>query len=274
MGRGVGVRIIPTDESVGQHMDQCRIEFNRSITIGEQHETHHGSDHTGHRQTHYGNAAGDSLIMSNDLFNALAREPYEPRGIPNSEMAFIIFSCQRLGIKVILESGRARGQSTYLLAKYLPDTKIHSIEMRKDHPDEAIAVKRLEGFKNVRLHYGQGDKMLPKLARHTAPLPTAILCDGPKGVRAVGVLKSCFANKHVRVGFIHDMRKLDHGKTSIHRQVAVDTFPNHIFSDEDRFVTRSRWMDDPVVAASGPVGPEHEAVFGSYGPTVGAFFPS
>ena len=205
------------------------------------------------------------------LFDDIAEEPYEPRGIPNSEMAFIIYAIRHLNCNTVIESGRARGQSTYMLAKYLPDAEIHSVEMRADHPDERIARERLKGFTNLTLHVGQGDVLLPKLCRR--PEPTAVLCDGPKGARAVGVLRSCFRNRNVRVGFIHDMRKLDHGEPSKHRSAAVEAFPNHRFSDEDALVEASRWMDKPVVAANGPVGPEHEAVFGSYGPTVGAFFP-
>ena len=202
---------------------------------------------------------------------AIAAEPYEPRGILHSEMALIIHICRRLGIEVVIESGRARGQSTYMLAKYLPDQHIGSVELR-DHPDEAIARERLSRFSNVALHNGDGCSYVPMLCSRS-DRPTAILLDGPKGAAAVSILRRCFFQyPHVLVGFIHDMRRLDHGAPSPHRADAIARLPNHAFSDDPRIVSAASWMDATIIAAGGPAGPAHEAVFGSYGPTVGVFF--
>jgi hypothetical protein len=201
---------------------------------------------------------------------ALAAEPYEHRGIPHSEMALIIETCRRLKIEVIIESGRARGQSTYMLAKYLPDVEIHSVELR-DHPDEAFARDRLMALKNVTLYNGDGNVLVPQLAALYRQ-PTAILCDGPKGAAAVDIIAQCFEFPHVRVGFVHDMRSLDHGGPSPHRAYAIERFPDVRFSDDPRLIDRLPvWLDANVVAANGPVGPAHEKEFGSYGPTVGIF---
>jgi len=203
---------------------------------------------------------------------AIAAEPYEPRGILHSEMALIIHICRRLGIEVVIESGRARGQSTYMLAKYLPGVDVHSVELR-DHPDEAIARERLEDFRNVLLHHGDGNvliaQLLANLSRRAAR--TAILLDGPKGAAAVTILQGAFRWPHVAAGFIHDMRRLDHGAPSPHRADAIARLPNHAFSDDPRIVSAASWMDANIIAAGGPAGPAHEAVFGSYGPTVGVF---
>jgi len=200
---------------------------------------------------------------------AMAAEPYEQRGILHSEMALIVHTCRRLGVEVVIESGRARGQSTYMLAKYLPNATIHSVELR-DHPDEAIARERLAGFANVCLHAGDGNIIVPALAgpRDT---PTAILCDGPKGAAAVDILVRCFRLPNVVVGFIHDMRRLDHGGPSPHRAVAEERLTRHAFSDDPALVAGSCWMDAAIIAGGGPAGPAHEAEFGSYGPTVGVF---
>ncbi len=216
-----------------------------------------------------------------DFLASLAAEPYEHRGIPHSEMALIIETCRRMGIQVIIESGRARGQSTYMLAKYLPDVEICSIELR-DHPDETFARERLAGFRNVRLQNGDGRILVPMNVEdafrplHAAPTyrPTAILCDGPKGAAAVDIITQCFSHPHVLVGFVHDMRALDHGGPSPHRAYAVERFPDVMFSDDPRVVDRTKWLDARVVEANGPVGPEHEKEFGSYGPTVGVFVNS
>jgi hypothetical protein len=200
---------------------------------------------------------------------AIATEPYEPRGILHSEMALIIHTCRRLGIRRVIESGRARGQSTYMLAKYLPDTEIWSFELRET-PDEDAARIRLAGFTNISLLWGDGSEMVP-FAAHGCGTPTAIVLDGPKGAAAVDVLVKSFDNPNILVGFIHDMRRLDHGGPSPHRAVAMDRLPRHAFSDDPKITTASSWMDAQIIAAGGPAGPAHEAVHGSYGPTVGVF---
>lgn len=203
------------------------------------------------------------------VFRALADEPYESRGIIHSEIALILHTVRKLGIRRIIESGRARAQSTYLLAKYLPDVLIDSVELRET-PDAAYGVDRVSGFPNVTLYWGDGREVVPDLAARDDS-PTAILCDGPKGAAAVEVVRQCFDYPHVRVGFIHDMRKLDHGGPSPHRQAAIDRLPKHKFSDDPALVAEVSWMDAKVVEAGGPCGPQHEAEFGSYGPTLGVF---
>lgn len=204
-----------------------------------------------------------------DMFQALAQEPYEHRGILHSEMAMVLYLAQRLGIERIIESGRARAQSTYMLAKYLPDVEIHSIEARGG-ADSEFGAARVRGFPNVFLHEGNGAEVLPGIAC-LGTKRTAVLCDGPKGAAAVAIVKKCFEYPHVRVGFIHDMRRLDHGGPSPHRAAAVEHLPNHRFTDDPAYAWAS-WMDAKVVEAGGPCGPQHEAVHGSYGPTLGAFF--
>ena len=202
---------------------------------------------------------------------SIAAEAYEARGIPHSEMALIIDTCRRLDVQVFIESGRARGQSTYMLAKYLPNATIYSIDARPNHPDEAFARERLEGFGNVRLYIGDGAQALPSLVQANAPRPIAVLCDGPKGIAAVAVVEKCLRHPHVLAGFIHDMRPIDHGKPSPYRAAAQAVFANAWFSDDPAYIAATSWMDAKVVEADGPVGPKQQAQFGSYGPTVGVF---
>lgn len=207
--------------------------------------------------------------LTPDELQAIAAEPYEPRGILHSEMALIIHTCRRLGIMAVVESGRARGQSTYMLAKYMAAAAIHSVELR-DHPDERVARERLAGFANVALVNGDGAKLVPMYAAIAAQ-PTAILLDGPKGAAAVAILEECFQYRHVVAGFIHDMRRLDHGGPSPHRAVAVERLTKHAFSDDPRVTAAASWMDAAILESGGPCGPAHEAEFGSYGPTLGVF---
>ena len=209
--------------------------------------------------------------LSRSELEAIAAEPYEARGIPHSEMALIIDTCRRLDVEVFIESGRARGQSTYMLAKYLPDVAVVSIDARPSHPDEAFAVERLKGFGNVTLMHGDGSIVLPALAKQSVLGRTAVLCDGPKGLFAVGVIEKCLRHPHVVAGFIHDMRPVDHGTPSPYRAAAQTVFPGAYFSDDPKYIAATSWMDANVVAANGPVGPKQQAEFGSYGPTVGVF---
>lgn len=204
------------------------------------------------------------------LFHAIAAEPYEHRGILHSEMALIIEVCRRLDIQVVIESGRARAQSTTMLAKYLPDVEIHSIEGRNG-PDQIFGIERVAHLANVVLHQGDGSLLLPRLCEAAAPHRTAVLCDGPKGIAAVGVVEKCFRLPHVRLGFIHDMRKLDHGGPSPYRAAAEAVFPGATFSDSPELVAGYSWMDVEIRAAGGPCGPAWKQEFGSYGPTVGVF---
>jgi hypothetical protein len=204
------------------------------------------------------------------MLEQIAQEPYEARGILHSEAAFIIHTCRRLGIKRFIESGRARGQSTYLLGKYMPDVEIHSVEWKPQHEDEAFAQRRLAGLLNVHTYCGDGRELVPDLAE--CEEPTAILCDGPKGAAAVTVLEQCFFSyPHVLVGFIHDMRRLDHGGPSPHRAGAVERLPKHLFSDHPQLVKEWSPLDAEIAKAGAPCGAQFEAVHGSYGPTIGAF---
>ena len=205
------------------------------------------------------------------MLEEIAREPYEPRGILNSEMALVIYAALAAGVEVFIETGRARGQSTYMLAKYLPEVEIHSVELR-DTPDEAFARTRLAGFGNVTLHMGHAEPLVSALVSRNAHRRMAILCDGPKGAAAVSILEHNFHCPNVLVGFIHDMRRLDHGAPSPHRACAIERLPHHKFSDDPKLVAGTSWMDAEVVKAGGPCGPQWEAVHGSYGPTIGVFF--
>ena len=210
--------------------------------------------------------------MPNLDLNRLAAEPYEHRGINHSEMALIIETCLDLDIRVIIESGRARAQSTCMMAKYLPHVEIHSIELRDD-ADAQFGRARAAVWPNVRMHDGDACTVIPALIKASKPYATAVLCDGPKGAAAVDLVRQCFTYPHVKVGFIHDMRRLDHGKPSPFRAAAIAAFSSHRFSDEPELIEKYGWLDGKIIEAGGPAGPAHEQEFGSPGPTIGMFLP-
>ena len=187
-------------------------------------------------------------------------------------MALILHTLHRLRIKRVIESGRARAQSTWILATYLPELEVHSVEMRDD-ADARFGRERVRSLKNVTLHQGDGRELVPLLTWLDKE-PTAVLLDGPKGLAAVDLLDQCFRRSHVVAGFIHDMRRLDHGRASPFRVAAAERFPKHLFSDAPELVAQFQHLDAAVIAAGGPCGPEHEKQHGSYGPTVGIFLNS
>lgn len=200
----------------------------------------------------------------------IASEAYEARGILPSEMALIIHTMRKHKIELVIESGRARGQSTYMLGKYLPNVKIISLETLLSQ-DELFARERLRSFQNVTLLMADSKAILPKIVNIYQDKRIGILLDGPKGEKAVNLLQKTFEYPNVIVGFIHDMRKLDNGKPSPHRAAALEKFPDCRFSDDPRIIKAASWMDEKARELGASVGPEHEAIFGSYGPTLGVF---
>lgn len=221
----------------------------------------------------------EAFAVSDDLLRDLAAEPYEPRGILNSEMALVIGTCRKQGINLVLESGRARGQSTYLLAKYLPDALIVSFERSRDK-DAEYAEERLSGLKNVNLQYGDSLAALPYYVQLGFDHRVAVLLDGPKGFAALDLMTECFQSPQVIVGFIHDMRALDHGEPSLFRLTAEMRFPGATFSDNRAYVEMTKHLDDHIGEDTG-WKPYHARKhtsrgkfepIGSYGPTIGVFF--
>jgi hypothetical protein len=205
----------------------------------------------------------------------IEKEPYEPRGIFNSEMALLIGLCRKLGVEVVIESGRARGQSTFLLGKYLPGVAIHSVERQRDS-DALFAERRLDELDNVTLWYGDGLKLVPQIVQAKTGRRIAILLDGPKGHPALDLLKECTISPDVVVGFIHDMRRVDHDEPAPFRLAAEKMFPGAFFTDDPDYVEATKHLDAPVWALGSEksqwvpfnIGGEHT---GSYGPTLGVF---
>ena len=81
-----------------------------------------------------------------DAFHAIAEATdYERKGILFEEAFFVYAGMGDTPPARILESGRARGQSTLLLARCFPDSQILSIEYDPNSEDVPVAEKRLSG---------------------------------------------------------------------------------------------------------------------------------
>lgn len=208
------------------------------------------------------------LVLSQPDIEAIGQEPYEPRGIFNSEMALVIALCRHLNIEVVIESGRARGQSTYLLAKYLPDTEIISFERWRDD-DALFCEARLSPYDNAKLRYGDGLTYIPSCVEANKGKRIAMLLDGPKGMPALGLVEK--VSEHLTAAFVHDMRKLDHGFPALFRMKAEER--GWFFTDDEAYVNATKHLDDPVIAigtdSDWQPGFINGLATGSYGPTLG-----
>ena len=128
---------------------------------------------------------GSINIAAADMLSAFQRRvasiPYERKGILYSEMFFLYLCAQAAKPNRVVESGRARGQSTLLLSTIFSDLPIVSIESDPHSPDVPVAQERLRGRSNVSLRSGDMTRILPAEVRQG----NAVLIDGPKGFRGL-----------------------------------------------------------------------------------------
>jgi Methyltransferase domain len=121
-------------------------------------------------------------------------------GIWESEMFLFYAAVQPFMPKQILESGRARGKSTLMLARSFPAARIVSVEFDSHSPVAAAAEAKLKPYANVELLYGDSREILPQRLESC----DAVLIDGPKGFRALQLaLRLLHTGKPCAV-FVHD----------------------------------------------------------------------
>lgn len=173
-----------------------------------------------------------------DAFRArVAGVPYERKGMLYSEIFFLYLCARAAGARRILESGRARGQSTALLALCFPQLAILSVEHDADSPDAAVAAARLQGFRNVELRFGDATRLLPAIAQ---PGDIALI-DGPKGWRAVRLALRLLARGRVAMVFLHDV-----GPGTPEREFLERRLPAALYSDDPRFAGIAHSLDAPA----------------------------
>jgi predicted O-methyltransferase YrrM len=121
-------------------------------------------------------------------------------GIWESEMFLFYAAVKPLAPKQILESGRARGKSTLILARCFPESRIVSVEYERDSENAAAAESKLKSCANVDLVYGDSRKVLPERLQ----TGDAVLIDGPKEFRAVELALKLLQTEKPCVVFVHD----------------------------------------------------------------------
>ncbi|MBE8232393.1 MAG: hypothetical protein HAW67_01565 [Endozoicomonadaceae bacterium] len=151
-----------------------------------------------------GNDLINNAVEMKPLFSKMIDSiSYETKGILFSEMYFMQLATDSIELNRILESGRARGQSTLLLSKIFPNTPIISIEHEANSPDVAVAQKRLEHCEHVTLEFGDATTFMPKIAQQG----DIALIDGPKGFRGLRFALKLLSSGKFPMIFMHDTTK-------------------------------------------------------------------
>lgn len=203
----------------------------------------------------------------------IGSETHQRRGIPNSEMLAIIAVATELRLDVLVESGRARGHSTLLLAKYLgvTGTAIHSFERHRDS-DAVYAEEKLAELPNLFLHYGDSRIAIPALIASLANRRIGLLIDGPKDRKALNLLSDCLIKSDaITAAFVHDL-PIRSGVRSEGRIYAERYFSDPFFTDDDAYVEAYRHMDHGNLPKPNAGASQDSAT--SYGPTLGIFLPT
>jgi len=121
-------------------------------------------------------------------------------GVWESEMFLFFAAVKPCEPRQILESGRARGKSTSILARCFPQSRIISVELERDSDNAPAAEAKLQNFENVELLYGDSRQILPERLQSG----DAVLIDGPKGFRSVELALELLRTGKPCAVFVHD----------------------------------------------------------------------
>jgi hypothetical protein len=172
------------------------------------------------------------LTRANELLPsyraALAMIPPEAGfgGIWESEMLLFCAAVESVGPKQILESGRARGKSTMILARCFPDLPIISVEFDRESDNAAAAEQKLGPFRNIELVYGDSRDILPQRLQ----FGDAVIIDGPKDFRALELAIDLLRTEKPSVVFVHDFPS-----GSLWRKFLERHWPSAFFGDDPAF---------------------------------------
>jgi protein-L-isoaspartate O-methyltransferase len=147
-------------------------------------------------------------------------------GIWESEMFLFYAAIKPFAPKQILESGRARGKSTLILARCFPGARIVSVEYDRQSENAAAAEAKLKSQRNVELLYGDSREILP----HQLQTGDAVLIDGPKDFRALKLALDLLRTGKPCAVFVHDFPP-----NSAQRKFVERNWPNAFFGDDPLF---------------------------------------
>src|SRR5436190_23959627 len=147
-------------------------------------------------------------------------------GIWESEMFLFYAAIKPFAPDQILESGRARGKSTLILARCFPESRIVSVEYERQSENVPAAEAKLKSESNVDLLYGDSREILPQRLQEGG----AVLIDGPKDFRALKLAIDLLRTEKPCAVFVHDFPP-----NSPQRKFVERNFPNAFFGDDPLF---------------------------------------
>jgi hypothetical protein len=172
---------------------------------------------------------GEADKCVDQYIERIAGAVHDLKGIRPSEGFFIFALLSGSPPRRILESGRARGYSTDILARCFPGTEIISIELERTSIDVEIAEERLSGRENIHCKFGDARIELPRLIEPG----DVVVIDGPKDFRALKLALRLLRTGHARGVFIHDLERENPVRRFLERRI-----PSTILSDNPEFLSR------------------------------------
>ncbi len=189
-------------------------------------DSHHSSLVTDHSDLLCKSAvAKRAIALLPDYQRIIADIPPEAGfgGIWESEMFLFYAAVKPFAPKQILESGRARGKSTLILARCFSESRIVSVEYERQSENAPAAEAKLKNESNVELLYGDSRVILPERLQSG----DAVLIDGPKDFRALKLAVDLLGTEKPCAVFVHDFPP-----NSPQRKFAARNFPNAFFGDD------------------------------------------
>lgn len=206
--------------------------------------------------------------------------PFEVKGILNSEMLLAASLLKYNKANLVIESGRARAQSTEIMARWIntvqPNTRFVSIEYDPKHPDVPIAAERMAKINQpVELVFGDS-RLLVKDLIEADNVNTLMIIDGPKGIDALLLAMNSFKRKAVKCILIHDL----HADEKFLRWLIKMIWSQPFFSDDRDFVAlfshldKQCWVEHQKHDQFKDWGPYKRGnrLMKSYGPTFACVF--
>ncbi|HEY3663007.1 MAG TPA: hypothetical protein VGL24_07630 [Chthoniobacterales bacterium] len=200
---------------------------------------------------------GEAELLLPKFLEATDGLAHEKKGIRRSELFFFYALVAPRPPSRIVESGRARAQSTHTLSRLFPNAAIVSLESDPHSPDVAIAAEKLKDCANVECRFGDSLALLPEIVEPG----DVVLIDGPKDFRALKLAFRLLAAGRTPAVFVHDLWIGSPARNFVDRRV-----PSALLSDNTRWVKHYATLDSD---APPPTTTDDARV--AYGATLGCF---
>ena len=178
---------------------------------------------------------------------------HESKGIRRSALFFFYAVTAPLAPKRIVESGRARAQSTLVLARLFPKASVVSLESDSHSPDVTVAAERLRKEANVDCRFGDSLRLLPQIVE----TGDVVLIDGPKDFRALKLAFRLLRTGRPSAVFVHDLWPGQPARDFVDRQAR-----SALLSDEPAWVERYAALDSSKLLPE-PAPPGLRRVYGA-----------